>query len=69
MSNKKARVERRAAKRREERSAREQMIEKFGARADERATPDRRQMTREEQERILKQMGMEDRRRTTRRKR
>jgi hypothetical protein len=61
------RVERRAAERA---SARQQLLDKFGPAADERTTPDRRtQRTPQETERILRELGHEDRRRGDRRRR
>jgi len=59
------RAERRAAERA---SAREQLLAKFGPAADEReAKRDRRETTPEETERMLRRLGIEDRRRRQRR--
>jgi hypothetical protein len=61
------RAERRAGERR---STREQLLEKFGAGADERALPDRRApKSADETERILAELGIADRRRGQRRRR
>jgi hypothetical protein len=67
VSNRKARFERRVVKRKalkeEERLA---ALEKFGPAADERRA-DRRKNSEEDSERILKEMGITDRRRMDRR--
>lgn len=60
------RVERRAAERA---SAREQLVTKFGPAADERTGDRRARRTPQETERILREMGLQDRRRQDRRKR
>ena len=60
------RAERRAQQRR---SAREQILDRFGPAADERTTPDRRTpKTPAETERILRELGIADRRRQDRRR-
>jgi hypothetical protein len=50
------------------RSLREQALEKFGPAADERTTDRRTPKTPAETEAILRQLGIEDRRRTDRRR-
>jgi hypothetical protein len=67
-----ARIARRRARREpqlaERRSAREQMLQKFGEAADTREGDRRKHRTQAETERILKQLGIEDRRRQDRRR-
>jgi hypothetical protein len=65
LSRRGRRFERRAAERR---SMREQALEKFGPAADERTTDRRQPKTPDETERILREMGLVDRRRTDRRR-
>jgi hypothetical protein len=52
----------------ERRSLRQQTVERFGDAADERTTTDRRRNDRKTSEQILKDMGLEDRRRGDRRR-
>lgn len=68
MKARQRRVERRADERREGRSTREQMLERFGRDAEERVADRRKPQTPTERDRILKQLGIEDRRRQERRR-
>jgi hypothetical protein len=65
LSRRGRRAERRAAERR---SMREQALEKFGPAADERTSDRRTPRTPQETEAILRSLGIEDRRRTDRRR-